>query len=61
MLRSYRLIGCGRLMVEVNEVLDAQTVDVCIVSDTLHGKVLAKVGAVDANQCGQLGNRDVIL
>ena len=48
-------------MVEVNKVLDAQTVDVLIVSDALHGKVLAEVGAVDANQCGELGKRDIVL
>ena len=41
-------------MVEVNEVLDAQTVDVRIVRDSLLGKVLAEVGTVDANQCGEL-------
>ena len=41
-------------MVEVNEVLDAQTVDVRIISDSLQGKVLAEVGSVDANQCGEL-------
>ena len=48
-------------MVEVNEVLDAQTVDVRIVSDSLQGKVLAEVGTVDANRCGELGKRNVVL
>ena len=61
LLRSYRLIGCGCLMVELNEVLDAQTVDVCIVCDTLLGKVLAKVGTVDANLFGELGKGNVVL
>jgi len=41
LLGAYWLMGCDCLMVEVNEVLDAQTVDVRIVSDSLQGKVLA--------------------
>ena len=41
--------------------LDAQSVDVGIVSEPLHGKVLAEVGAVDANRCGELGKRDIVL
>ena len=61
LLGAYRLMGCNSLMVETDEVLDAQTVDVLIVSDALHGKVLAEVGAVDANQCGELGNGNVVL
>ena len=48
-------------MVELNKMLDAQSVDVGIVSEPLHGKVLAEVGAVDANRCGELGKRDVVL
>ena len=61
MLCAYRLVSCDFLMVEIDEVLDTQTVDVCIVCDTLLGKVLAKVGAVDANRCGELGKRNVVL
>ena len=41
--------------------LDAQPVDIGIVSDTLRGKVLAEVRAVNANQCGKLGDGDVVL
>ena len=41
--------------------LDAQAIDVGIVGGILRGKVLAEVGAVNANQCGKLGNGDVVL
>ena len=41
LLYHCRLMGCCRFVVKVNEVLDAQTIDVGIISGTLHGKVLA--------------------
>ena len=41
-------------MVEVDEVLDAQTIDVGVVRDTLQGKMLAEVGTIDANLLGKL-------
>ena len=43
------LVCCCRLMVYIDKVLYAQVVDVGIVSDALRGKVLAEVGAVDAD------------
>ena len=61
LLGAYWLMSCDSLMVKVNEVLDAQTIDVSIVSDSLQSKVFAEVGTVDANQCGELGKRDVVL
>ena len=57
----YRLTSSDSLMVEVDKVLDAQSVDVGIVSDTLRGKVPAEVGTVNANQCCKLGNGDIVL
>jgi len=48
-------------MVEVDEMLDAQAIDVCIVSNALRGKVLAEIGTIGANQLGNLGNGDVVL
>ena len=56
LLGGNRLMFCNCLTVEVDEVLDAQTVDVPIVSDALRGKILAEIGAVGANQFGKLDN-----
>ena len=61
LLGGNRLVACGGLMVEIDKVLDAQTIDIAIVSDTLRGKVLAEVGTVNANQCCKLGNGDIVL
>ena len=61
LLGGYRLMGCGNLMVEIDKVLDAQSVDIGIVRDTLQGKVLAEVSTIDANLFGELGKGNVVL
>ena len=61
LLGGYRLMIYDCLVVEIDEVLDAQTVDVGIVCDTLQGKVLTEVGTVDANLFGELRDRNVVL
>ena len=61
LLCSYRLMGCGCLMVKTDEVLDAQTVDVGIVSHSLTGEMLAQIETVGANQVGKLGKSEVVL
>lgn len=54
LLDGYRLMGSDGFMVEVDKMLNAQTVDVCIICDTMQGEMFAEVGAVDSNQCGKL-------
>ena len=49
LLCSYRLMGCGCLMVKTDEVLDAQTVDVRTVSNALTREMLAEIKAVGSN------------
>ena len=44
----------GSLAIEVHEVIDAQVVDISIVSDALTGEILAEIEAVGANSLGQL-------
>ena len=61
LLGSYRLVGFGCLTVEADEVLDAQAIDVGVVRDTLQGKVLAEIGAIDADVQGKLRKGNVVL
>ena len=61
LLGYHWLAGSGCLMVELDEVLDTQTVDVGIVGGTLGGKVLAEIDTVGANQFGKLGSGYVVL
>jgi hypothetical protein len=48
-------------MVEVDKVLDAQSVDVGIVSDTLTGEMLAQIETVGSNSLSKLWEGDVVL
>ena len=48
-------------MVAADEVVDAQVVDVSIVSDALTGEILAEIGAVGADGLRQLIERDVVI
>ena len=48
-------MGSGGLVVEVDEILDAQAVNVGIVCDALQSEMLAEVGAVGTNMFGKLG------
>ena len=61
LLNHYWLMVSDCLVVEVDEVLDAQTVDVAIVSHTQTGEMLAQIETVGANQVGKLGNGNVVL
>ena len=61
LLNRYGLMDGGSLMVEVDEVTDAQPVDIGIVGGTLIGKVLAEIDTVDTYLLGELGEGDVVL
>ena len=61
LLGYYRLMGSESFIVEFDEVLDAQTVDVGIVGNTLHGKVLTEIDTISTNQLGELGYGNVML
>ena len=61
LLNRYRLMQSSCLMVKVDEVLDAQAVDVGTISDTLRAKVFAEVYTIGTNQFGELHSRNVVL
>ena len=61
LLDCCRLMGCSRFIVKADEVFDAQIIDVCIISGTLHGKVLAEIYAVGANLLGKFRKGYVVL
>ena len=48
-------------MVKVNEILNAQTIDVGIISGTLHGKVLTEIHPIGANLLSKFRKGDVVL
>ena len=61
LLRGKRtLVGDG-FMIEVDEVADAQVIDVSIVGQPLLGEMLAEVVVVGANGLSELGKGDVVL
>ena len=60
-LSAYRLTVCYCLLVKTDEVLDAQTVDVGIVSNALTGEILAQIEAVGSNNLSKLGKGNVVL
>ena len=49
------------LAVELDEMLDAQIVDIGIVCRALHGEVLAEIETIRANSFGQLKQRQIML
>ena len=55
------LLGLDDLLVAANEVVDAQIVDVRIISDALTGEILAEIAAVGANDLRQLRQGEVVL
>ena len=61
LLDGLRLTVGGCLMVEVDEVLDAQPIDVGIISHALTGKILAEIGTIRANDFGKLKKCQVML
>ena len=48
-------------MVELDKVLDTQTIDVGIVSHALTGEMLAQIETVGSNSLCKLGEGDVVL
>ena len=52
---------CHGLMIQADEVADAQPVDVGVVRDALLGEVLAQIVAVRADGLGQIGQGEVML
>ena len=61
MLDHYRLMGNDCLMVEFNKMLDAQSVDVGIVSRVLIGEMLAQIKTIGSNNMSKLGKGNVVL
>ena len=59
-LGGERTLGGDGLMVEVDEVLDAQAVDVGVVIQTLLGEMLAKIGVVGAHGFRKLKKGKVV-
>ena len=55
------LSGSDDLLVAVDEVVDAQVIDIAVVGDALTGEIHAEVGTVGANGLGQLLQREVVL
>ena len=55
------LLGCDSLAIEVDEVVDAEVVDISIVSDALTGEILTEIVAVGAHSLRQLQKRQVML
>ena len=62
-----QLLGCegalrtGSLAIETDEMVNAQIVDIGIVSHALTGEILAEVESVGTNNLGQLGKGQVML
>jgi hypothetical protein len=61
LLDRYRLMASDSLMVETDEMLDAQSVDVDIISHALTGEMLTQIETVGSNNLSKLREGDVIL
>ena len=57
----YSLMGSVCIMVKLDKVLDAQSVDVGIVSHAMTGEILAQIETVGSNGLSKLWERDVVL
>ena len=55
------LPGSGELFAAVDEMVDAQIVDIGIIGDALTGEILAEIGAVSAYSLCQLLKGQVVL
>ena len=60
-MNRYRLKSCGCLFIELDKVLDAQSVDIDIVCDVLTREIQTEIGTIGANQHGELRNGNVVL
>jgi len=61
LLSSERAQVSYSLAIEANEMIDAQIVDVGIISSTLTGEILTEIETVGTNGLGKLGNGQVVL
>ena len=61
LLGSDGLLGSGSLAIQTHEMVDAEVVDISIVSRALTGEILAEIGTVGANLLRQLLKGQVVL
>ena len=61
LLDRYRLMGSNCIMVKLDKVLDAQSVDIDIISRALTGEMLTQIETVGSNNLSKLREGDVIL
>ena len=61
LLGGERPVGCNSFTIEICEMVDAQIVDISIVSDALLSEIVAQIGAVGADGRGELLQGDVVL
>ena len=61
LLHSNRLVGSVSFVVESHKVVDAEVVDIIIVSFATTGEILAEIGAVGTNNLGQLVKGQIVL
>ena len=60
LLGSERALGSGSLLVEAHKVLDAQTIDIGIISGVLTCKILAEIITVGSDGLAELTERNVL-
>ena len=61
LLGGNRSLGGDCLMIKSHEVIDAEVVDIGIVSDALTGEILAEIEAVGTNSLSQLEKAQIVL
>ena len=61
LLGSDRLTGCGSLTIEAHEILDAQVIDIGIVSYSLAGEMLAEIVSVGSDDMSKLREGEIVL
>ena len=61
LLDGIELMGAGYLLIAADEVVDAQIINIGIVSDALTGEILAEIAAVSTNRTRQLLKAQVVL
>ena len=61
LLGGERPVGCNSFTIEICEMVDAQIVDISIVSDALRREILAEIETVGPDSFGKLGDVQVVL
>ena len=61
LLDNNGLLGSGGLVIESHKMVDAEVVDISIVSCVLMGEIQTDLGAVGTNSLGQLAKGQVVL